>query len=301
MARFNAINLAGLAPPPVVEVIDYEDILAEMVADFITRFPDYDVGALESDPAKKVLEVAAYREMRLRQRVNDAARAVMIASSGEGDLEHLGALFGVERMQIAADPDAVPPVLAEIEDLERFRERIQLSLEAYSTAGSYGAYVFWALSASLDVRDVGVYGPESELVDPGHVGVYVLSRIDDGTPSPELLAIVTGALSPAERRPLTDYVEVLAPDIVDYAVTLTIEVPHGPDPEVIRLEALRRVTAYVQSRRRVGAKVSRDGIAGAAFVPGAEDVTLASPVADVVPALDEAAHCTAITITVEAV
>lgn len=301
MARFNAINLAGLPPPPVVEVIDYEDILAALVADFVTRFSDYDVGALESDPVKKVLEVAAYREIVLRQRVNDAARAVMVASAGSGDLEHLGALFGVERMVVPGDPDADPPVPDEIEDLERYRERIQLSLEAYSTAGPYGAYAFYALSASLDVRDAGVYGPESELVDPGHVAVYVLSRLGDGTPAPSLLAAVTAALSPSDRRPLTDYVHVLAPTIVPFAATVVIEVPHGPDPAIVQAAALAKVTAYIDSRRRVGAKVSRDGIAGAAFVPGVEDVTVTSPVADVVPALDEAAHCTAVTVTVEVV
>ena len=299
MARFNAINLAGLPPPPVVEVIDYEDILAALVADFITRFPDYDVGGLESDPAKKVLEVAAYREMILRQRVNDAARAVMVASAGDGDLEHLGALFGVERMRVVGNPNAVPPIPDEVEDLERYRERIQLSLEAYSTAGPYGAYAFYGLTASLDVKDVGVYGPESGLVDPGHVALYILSRLGDGTPSPALLAAVTAALSPSDRRPLTDYVAVLAPDIVPFATVITLEVPHGPDHELVRAEAMRRVTAYIQSRRKVGAKVSRDGISGAAFVAGVEDVTVTSPAADVVPALDAAAHCTGVTITIE--
>lgn len=301
MTRFNAINLAGLPPPPVIEVLDYEDILAGLLADFITRFPDYDVGGLESDPAKKVLEVAAYREMLLRARVNDAARAVMIASAGDGDLEHLGALFGVERIFVAGNPDAVPPTLDETEDLERFRERIQLSLEAYSTAGPYGAYAYYSLTASLDVQDVAVYGPESELVDPGHVAIYILSRLGDGTPSPTLIASVEAALSPTDRRPLTDYVHVNAPTIVPFAASVTIELPHGPDPEIVRAEAEARVSAYIQSRRRVGAKVSRDGIAGSAFVSGVEDVTVTSPVADVVPSADEAAYCTGITISVEVV
>lgn len=301
MARFNAINLAGLPPPPVVEVIDYEDILAALVADFITRFPGYDVGGLESDPAKKVLEVAAYREIVLRQRVNDAARAVMVAFAGDGDLEHLGALFGVQRMRVIGNPDAVPPIPDEIEELERFRERIQLSLEAYSTAGSYGAYVFYSLTASLDVLDAGVYGPESGLVTPGHVAVYVLSRLGNGTPSSSLLAAVTSALSPADRRPLTDSVQVLAPVIVPYATNITLEVPHGPNPELVRAEALRRVNAYIQSRRKVGAKVSRDGLAGAAFVPGVEDVTVASPAADVAPALSAVAYCTGVVISIEVV
>ena len=45
---------------------------------------------VESDPAWTILEVAAYRELLLRQRINDASRAVMLAFATGADLEHLG-------------------------------------------------------------------------------------------------------------------------------------------------------------------------------------------------------------------
>lgn len=299
MSRFNAVDLSQLAPPPVVEVLDYEDILAALVADFITRFPDYDVEGLESDPAKKVLEVAAYREMVLRQRVNDAAQAVMVATSLGGDLEHLGALFGVTRAIVSpGNPNAVPPVPPTLEDDDRLRERIQLSIEAYSTAGPYGAYTFYGMTASGQVRDVAVYGPESALVDPGQVGVWVLAQDGDGTASPALVATVQAAFDDKERRPLTDQVIVAAAAIETYAVAMQLEVPPGPDHEVIRQAAVAKVAAYVASRRRIGAKVSTAGISGAGFVAGVTDVTLTSPAADVVPGPTAAGYCTSITITV---
>ncbi|MGE5509933.1 MAG: baseplate J/gp47 family protein [Bacteroidota bacterium] len=171
MARFNAIDLSQLAAPPVVEVLDYEDILASIMADFVTRYPDYDVAELESDPAKKVLEVVAYRELLLRARVNDAAKAVMVAFARGADLEHLSALFGVERLVVQeADPDATPPLPEILETDDSLRERTQLSLEAYSTAGPYGGYLFYAISVA-GVKDAGVYGPEAHLSRPVTISI----------------------------------------------------------------------------------------------------------------------------------
>ncbi|MFN1233522.1 baseplate assembly protein, partial [Enterobacter hormaechei] len=62
------------------------------------------------------------------QRVNDAVRAVFLASARGADLDQLGAAFNVSRLVInTGDPDAVPPVDPVCEDDDAFRERIQLS------------------------------------------------------------------------------------------------------------------------------------------------------------------------------
>ncbi|PJN94872.1 baseplate assembly protein, partial [Amaricoccus sp. HAR-UPW-R2A-40] len=98
MSGFGAIDLSRLPPPDVVERLDFETILGAMKADLIARAPDLAPAlALESEPAVKILEVAAYRELLLRARINDAARAVMIATATGADLDHLAALFGVAR------------------------------------------------------------------------------------------------------------------------------------------------------------------------------------------------------------
>ncbi|MFP3686174.1 baseplate assembly protein, partial [Bacillus sp. SIMBA_026] len=90
--------LSQLPVPNVVEAIDYEEILSALLTDLVGRYPEFDVPA-ESDPIYKVLEVAAYREMLVRQRVNQAARAVMLAYAEDEDLDNLGALFNVKRLQ----------------------------------------------------------------------------------------------------------------------------------------------------------------------------------------------------------
>ena len=74
---FTAIDLSTLPAPHVVEPIDYQTILSAMIADLQARDPAF-TALVESDPAWKIIEVCAYREMLLRQRVNDAARAVIL-------------------------------------------------------------------------------------------------------------------------------------------------------------------------------------------------------------------------------
>ena len=107
---YTAIDLSQLPAPDVVETLDFENILAAMLEDLQGRDPVFNA-LVESDPVYKVLEVAAYRETLIRQRVNDAARAVMLAYAAGPDLDHIGARFNVKRKLLSpGDPTANPPI-----------------------------------------------------------------------------------------------------------------------------------------------------------------------------------------------
>lgn len=93
------IDLSKLPAPKIVEELSFEEILAAMRADFEGRCPGWTAAALESDPANKILEVAAYRELLLRQRINEAARACMLAFASGSDLDHLSAFYAVSRLE----------------------------------------------------------------------------------------------------------------------------------------------------------------------------------------------------------
>lgn len=95
------IDINKLPAPQIVEELDYETILTAMRAKLAELLPDWTASDLESDPANKVLEVAAYREMLMRQRVNESVRACMLAFARSTDLDHLAANFGVERLAAA--------------------------------------------------------------------------------------------------------------------------------------------------------------------------------------------------------
>lgn len=291
---FTVIDLSRLAAPNVVEALDFETILAAMLADLRARDTAFSA-LVESDPAYKILEVAAYRELLIRQRVNDAANAVMLAFAAGADLDHIGANYGVERLLITpADDTTIPPTVAVYETDEDFRARIQLSPEAYTTAGSEGSYVYHGLAADGDVKDVQAVSPE-----PGDVTVYVLSRTSDGTASPELLATVNDALNGEKVRPMTDRVTVMSASVNTYTIEAELIMYPGPDPEVVRQTAIDAVTAYAQAQHRIGYDVTRSGIFAALHQPGVQNVILTEPAADLVMDEGETSYCTNITVTTE--
>lgn len=293
MTAFSAIDLALLPPPTVVEALDYETILADLKATFQALYPDW-TADLESEPVVKVLEVAAYRELLLRQRVNDAARAVLLATAVGADLDHVAALFGVARLVVdPGDPAATPPVAAAYEEDDALRRRAQLALEGITTAGSEGSYIFHALSADARVADVSVASPA-----PGQVDVVVLSTDGDGVPDAALMSAVDAALNAATVRPLTDNVTVVAATVQDYTVTASLTVYSGPDPEVVRQAAEAAVTAVTAGLRGLGKDVALSALYAALHQPGVHRVALAAPVADITCGPTEAANCTAIAVTV---
>lgn len=96
-----------------------------------------------------------------------------------------------------------------------FYERLRESVETFSTAGTLGAYEYYAKSASALISDVKATSPS-----PGKVDVRVL--LAGGTlPETEMLNTVSAVLSADDVRPLTDYVTVKAPDVVAYNIDVT--------------------------------------------------------------------------------
>ena len=298
MSAFTPINLSGIPAPAVVEVLDYETILAAMVADLQTRDATF-TALVESDPAFKILEVCAFREMLLRQRVNDAAKGVMLTYALGADLENLGAFFGVTRNLITpANTTVYPAVEAVYETDESLRYRITLALEGLSTAGPIGSYTFHALKVAT-IKDVAIAGPPD--VDPGNVRVTLLSYSGNGTVSAGEIAAVSAELNTADVRPLTDVVTVQAAEVLTYKIAVQLAVYDGPDTEVLKAEALARLQAYADAAHKIGQDIREAGIVAAAFVAGVENVTLLNTggalTSDLTVSSVQAAYCTGITVT----
>lgn len=290
---FTAIDLSQLPRPTVVEQLDYEAIVAESLALLRQLHPEFDA-LVESDPAYKIIEVLAYRELLVRQRTNEAALAVMLAYAAGPDLDQIGARYNVQRLVIDdGDPEAIPPVPPTYETDEEFRRRIQLSPEGYTTAGSQGSYIFHGLGADPDVRDV-----TAVMLEPGHVGIYVLSRTDDGTASAELIQAVDAALNAEHVRPMTDLVTVQSAAIVSYSIEAELTVYPGPDSELVRQAAEDAAREYAEAHHRMGYDVTISGVYAALHQPGVQSVNLISPTATIVIDDDEASFCTSITVTV---
>lgn len=279
------IDLSILPAPSVVELLDFETIYSRRKAHFLTLFSPEEqetIAArleLESDPMVKLLQENSYQELILRQRINDAARAVLLAHATGTDLDNLAAFFGVERL-----PDERDSAL---------RLRIQLSLHSLSVAGPVNAYRYHALSAHPDVLDASVSSPE-----PGTVRVTVLPKLTAETPAAELLAIVEQALNAQDVRPLTDTVEVQAAHIHTFDVQATLHLHPGVPHDITLDAAQQALSRYVTEQYVLGGAIHLSALYAALQQPGVRHAELLNPMAEIILESDSAPQCTDIILQV---
>lgn len=292
------IDLSQLPAPLVIESLDFETLFAMRKEEFIVLYPADQQDAvrltlsLESEPIVKLLQENAYRELLLRQRVNEGAQAVMVAHAIGSDLDHLGANNGIERLTITpANPDAIPPITAVMESDDDFRVRIPQAFEGLSVAGPTGAYEYHARSADGRIADASAISPS-----PACVTVTVLSREGNGTAPQDLLDKVFTALNDENVRPVADRLTVNTADIVDYHIAATLYFYPGPEAEPIRAASEAQLQNYISTQRRLGRDIRKSAIYAALHVEGVQRVDLAAPIADVVLDKTQAAYCTGYTL-----
>ena len=246
------VNTSALPSPAVVEVLDFEAIVSAIKADLLTRYPAAaDVLDLESEPLVKLLEAFAYRELLFRARVNDAARAHLLAYATGTDLDHLGAMFGITRMAGESD--------------ERLRLRIQLRIAALAGQGTREHYELVAMTASTNVRAAYATQPR-----PGYVHVVLwLHAVDEQTPT-----AVVAALNADNARMLGVVVTVGTATPRPVNIHARIWRAANASPDLLQKLQLRLVTAFAE-RAALGRSVARswvttllhaDGVAAVDYV-----------------------------------
>ncbi len=295
MSIFQRIDLSLLPQPQVVEQISYEQILSELKAELISRDPQLtEVLALESEPLVKLLQVYAFREMRSRQRENQKAISLMLAFATGSDLDQLGANYGVPRLLLdSGNPAAIPPVPPTYESDDNFKRRIQLSFEAFTTAGSEASYIFHGLSADGQVADISALSPT-----PGVVAIYVLARTGNGQADTPLLTKVENALSAKTVRPLTDQVNVYSVEVVDFVISAELILFNGPDSALVLANAQTELDNYLAASRSNGLDITISGLHHALHQQGVQRVNLISPSSDIVIQRHQVGHCVSQTLTV---
>lgn len=101
---------------------------------------------------------------------------------------------------------------AEEEDDDAFAERIYLAPAGYSTAGPDDAYEYMVRSSGVDVGDVLVTSPA-----PGRVAIRF--TLEGGQiPDDAAIEAVHAYVSQRGKRPLTDQVEVMAPETAGFTI-----------------------------------------------------------------------------------
>lgn len=138
---------------------------------------------------------------------------------------------------------------AEVESEDSLRQRAILSPEALSVAGPDGAYAYWARTAHQDIADVSVRSPSGGVVE-------VRPLLKGGViPGQALLDAVATVLTPRQIRPLTDHVQVLAPEAVAYGGTATYWISRANElvADTIQAAVAKAGQAYVAwQRERLG-------------------------------------------------
>lgn len=162
---------------------------------------------------------------------------------------------------------------ADKENDDAYRERIHESPERFSTAGPTGAYEYWAKSANSAINDVTVYSPSAGVVE-------IRPLLDGGKiPEQEVLDVVDSILNKDTVRPLTDQVQVKAPEPVSYDISLTYYSDRGASESMVKDAVMQAITGY---ERWQSAKIGRDInpsrlIADVMSVPGVKRVIVTSP------------------------
>ncbi|KZW99064.1 hypothetical protein JL49_19365 [Pseudoalteromonas luteoviolacea] len=295
MSGFTKLDLSKVPVPDLFKSLDFELLYEQLKAQFLLDNPQYKAAlSLESDPIVLLLQTLAYQQLLQSQSLNDAIQGNMLASAQGNDLDAIAARYNIARKAQPQESD------------NAFRQRIQLAFNGLNTAGSSESYIFHTMSCDADIKDVSVQSPE-----PCDIELTVLSHADNGRPSDTLIETVQqyfaaqGRAQPkvnehaSKVRPLGDRVTVHKAAIKPFSVQAELSVLYGPSGEALVHTAKQAVITYCQSRQFIGKKVTRAGIYAALHQSGVEDVTLVSPVEDIVTSATEAPYCASVSVTME--
>ena len=284
---YHRTDMSGIPVAEVIEQLNYEQILSELKASFLSLVPEDELPhwqaalQLESEPVVLQLEACAYRELLYRNKQNLAFGSLLLSEAAGSNLDALAANppWGIERL--AGEND------------ERFKRRILLAIASASSAGSREDYLFYTLSADLRVHDAEVLMHE---VGTGQVDLYLLE--DGQAASAEVISIVESVVTADHVRPLTDHVVVQSAEIIDYQVDAKLWLYEGPDAGIVEQYATTQLNAFTGSIFRFGFNIHKTALIAAAHVAGVQRVELNMSIDEIIVDRHQAARCTAINVEV---
>lgn len=271
------IDFSRLPPPTVIEEIDFEKLLQIYQTQVTDRLPVLKPAmALEQSPSNVILQAEAYGEMMVRARINAAARAVMLPFAVGADLDVLAAFYEEARDPVVANPRPYTTNPEDWESDERFRTKVQLSLEAFSTAGAPAAYVYHAMKADVTIRHASALRLDRQ----GTVKVTVMSGGSDPTPSAAQIAAVVERLHLPHIKPLTAVVRVAPPLVHRTAIRGEITLYPGPDQALVLSDIRGNLTKVRNRISKLGRDLTRAQLTAAINVEGVQNLRLDEPLVD---------------------
>ena len=319
------IDISKLAVPEFVQQLSYAEIRDTMLQALNDKCRETDTDHadfLVSDPAYKLIETAAYRELLLRQQLNDQCKSLFLPWATEANLEYIAATYyrTTRRIVQAEDLSASPPLPQILETDDELRNRLLLAPEAWSTAGTEGGYLYHTLAGDAVVKGVDVVASNNKTVvtyyttpdtatgiasagvsstTAGVVTVAILAVTSDdnpqGTATPPQIDAVRDKLTSPSIKPMTDSVIVQPAEVIEYTIHATIS-RHKTSTTAANLDtATQAIQAMANGNFKVGKDITIGEIYAALQQPGLH-VALTEPSADIAISKRQAAFCTAINI-----
>ena len=176
---------------------------------------------------------------------------------------------------------------------ESLAERAYLAPEGYSTAGPEGSYLYHAREYDPEIGDVLATSPS-----PGVCDIRFI--MDDGSlPSSGEIAGLEAYLSSEERRPLTDNVQVGAPEAVSYQINMTYYINRSSQSSASAIQGAveSAVDEYrTWQRQKIGRDINPDELLGRLKAAGIKRAVITNPAYTVLSS-GQVAKCTSVSVT----
>lgn len=162
---------------------------------------------------------------------------------------------------------------AEREEDAPYKERIYMAPEKLTNAGSEGAYMYFAKSASALISDVYVYMPK-----PGYVDIKILLK-NGQLPSDEMIDKVLEAVSGKTVRPLTDHVSAGAPTVISFDLDMTYYIETNAVDKTLVHQKIQAAVAewLVWQQSKIGRDINPSKLISLCIKAGAKRVDIRSP------------------------
>ncbi|MGO4890282.1 baseplate J/gp47 family protein [Anaerobacillus sp. MEB173] len=167
----------------------------------------------------------------------------------------------------------------DVESDESFSNRIHLAPEGFSSAGPTGAYEYFARQFSPLIQDILITSPNAGVVD-----IRVL--LNNGElPSTTFLEDLDKHLSAKDKRPLTDNVQVGAPNTVTYDLDVIyyIRSSDADKEEEMKAKIESAIDDYVTwQRSKIGRDVNPSELMAQIVLAGGKRAEIPSPLFTVI-------------------
>lgn len=265
-------ELSHLPAPELIEELSYDRLLETAIDRLKIEFQHanvaFDVSKLEANPARIIMRESAYKELNLRQRINDAMRSVLLAFARGSDLDNFVA-HKTTRM--------------DAEDDQRLVTRYLLLMQGSSTGGTAERYEAEAMGADVAVSQAFCYTVGKSPI----VYVSITDESAGGIAAASLVEKVQTRLEQRSIRLVGDRIIVLAAvrQIVD--VSARVWISERSSTLIIDQLPLILKTAW-SKRQRLGLDLTLSYLTSQLMAEGVHNIELDAPQVDIIAGEHEA-------------